>query len=776
MTGLTRTRAALVALLVLACCVAGVVTVQAADDFRPAAPAAGAKQPAPRLRPATAAPGQRVRATGRLDSKVVRKVVLQRKEGASWRRLAGARTNDRGRYRLSFVAPAAAVKLRVKAPAVDKRGRHYRQLVSAAARLVVTGGPTPSPTPTPTPTPVPVTVDLEVPTHALAGGPRPDAVVRTTGAPAGTPVTLQRLSGTHWVGVATATVDGSGTTRVPLPLGDLGPGATSVRAVVSGVVSPARDLDVGSPGAILTPEDDSEVDGPVDVEIEVAAGLIATQVRLYLDGFVLDDLAEPVPGEPGHWQASVDPASVPLTRRHVDLVARVITADGSALTAPVRLDLLPTTGGLPPGFRVDTVASGLDLPTSLAILDEHRMFVTEKAGLVRLAVDGLVRPTPVIDLRGVVSDTADSGILAVALDPDFAVNGWFYLAYVADDGGNTLWHTNRVVRYTLVGEVADPASAHVVLGTVPLDTCLADQTTPGCLATHGTHTVDDLLFAADGSLLVSVGDGAPGQPARAVLAQRLDVLVGKVLRVDPDSGLGLADNPYFVTGQPGANRSRVWAYGFRNPFRMAFSPAGDLYVGDVGEVAWEEVDRIVAGGNYGWPCFEGLAGPGTAPAGDPDCEAVRTGAVVHRTPLLAYAHVDFSGSITLGAFADGDAYPAPYQGRLFLGDYTQSKVWTLDVDPPAPDEPRLDDFGSPPGLGAGVKYVAGPDGDIWYADIASGSIRRIVYEPEPTTCPSGQFLMETFRNRELEPEPEGQPWVTSCVGTPPPGPQPRGSR
>ena len=471
-----------------------------------------------------------------------------------------------------------------------------------------------------------MTVDLEVPAHALAGGPRPDAVVRTTGAPAGTAVTLQRLSGTHWLGVAAAAVDATGTTRVPLPLGDLGPGATAVRAVVSGVISPARDLDVASPGAILTPEDDSEVDGPVDVEIEVAAGLTATQVRLYLDGFVLDDLAEPVPGEPGHWQATVDPASVPLTRRHVDLVARVTTADGSALTDPVRLDLLPTTGGLPPGFRVDTVASGLDLPTSFAPLDEDRMLVTEKAGLVRLAVDGLVRPTPVLDLRGVVSDTADSGILAVALDPDFAANGWFYLSYVVDDGGGTLWHTNRVVRYTLDGEVADPASAHVVLGAVPLDTCLADQTTPGCLATHGAHTVDDLLFAADGSLLVSVGDGAPGQPVRAVLAQRLDVLVGKVLRVDPDTGLGLADNPYFVAGQPGANRSRVWAYGFRNPFRMAFSPAGDLYVGDVGEVAWEEVDRVVAGGNYGWPCFEGVAGPGTAPAGDPDCEAVRTGA------------------------------------------------------------------------------------------------------------------------------------------------------
>ena len=199
---------------------------------------------------------------------------------------------------------------------------------------------------------------------------------------------------------------------------------------------------------------------------------------------------------------------------------------------------------------------------------------------------------------------------------------------------------------------------------------------------------------------------------------------------------------------------------------MALSPAGEIYVGDVGEVAWEEVDRLVPGGNYGWPCFEG-AGNGTAPAGDPDCADVRNGTVVHRLSLLSYAHVDFAGSVTLGAFYDGDAYPAAYQGLLFLGDYTQGRIWTLD---PEAATPRLEDFGVPPALGAGVEYAVGPDDTIWYADVASGRLRKIVYDPEQTTCPSGEFLSETFRNRLFEPEADGEPWVSSCVGTPPSGP------
>ena len=125
------------------------------------------------------------------------------------------------------------------------------------------------------------------------------------------------------------------------------------------------------------------------------------------------------------------------------------------------------------------------------------------------------------------------------------------------------------------------------------------------------------------------------------------------------------------------------------------------------------------------------------------------------------------GSVTLGPFYDGDVYPAAYQGRMFLGDYTMGRIWTLDPDQASP---RLEDFGVPPALGAGVEYAVGPDETIWYADVASGRLRSLVYDPDQTSCPSGDFLSETFRNRLFEPEADGEPWVTSCVGTPPTGP------
>ncbi len=718
-----------------------------------------APQPAPVLRPSTTTPGTKVKVTGRLGTHVVRKVVLQRKVGKTWRRVARAKSFPTGRYRFTYPAPSATTRLRVKAPAFDKRGRHYRLLVTRPARLRVQLPPPPVPT-----------AELSVPGSALGGGPSPSAVVTTTQVPQGTTITLQRRTGDTWHAVETELVTASGSTKVTLPLGRLGTGRAVVRAVVPGVgATAAHSLDVLAPGVIVTPEDDDEVDGPFEVVVDVAGSLTATRVQLYVDGFVMPD-AEPLTGQPGRWSAMLDPASAGVDRRHVDVVARVTTAAGSALTEPVRIDLLPSVGGVPAGFRVDTVASGFELPTSLAPIDAHRVLVAEKGGLVRLAVDGVVSPTPVLDLRDEVADVFDAGVLDVTLDPDFGDNGWFYVAYVVDDGGADAYRSQRVVRFTLASSVADPASAHVVLGAVPLASCKADPTTAGCLLNHsGMHTVDDLLFAPDGSLFVSVGDGAAGEPDRALVAQDLDVLAGKVLQVDPETGLGVPGNPYYEAGSPGSNRSRVYAYGFRNPFRMALSPDGDLYVGDVGEVAWEEVDRIVPGGNYGWPCFEG-EDSGTAPPDVAECDDVRDGTEVeHRTPLVAYRHVSFAGSITLGDFATGGSYPAAYDGRLFLGDYTMGKVWTLDPDPDS-GGPRLDDFGTPPGLGAGVDYEAGPDGDIWYADIASGSIRRVVYDPGQASCPSGQFLMETFRGRGFEPEPDGEPLVSSCVGRPPPGP------
>ena len=200
---------------------------------------------------------------------------------------------------------------------------------------------------------------------------------------------------------------------------------------------------------------------------------------------------------------------------------------------------------------------------------------------------------------------------------------------------------------------------------------------------------------------------------------------------------------------------------------MAVDARGDVYVGDVGEVRWEEVDRVVAGGNYGWPCFEGARRPGPRPAGAPDCTAVRSGAVEHRLPLLTYAHLDFAGSMTLGVFYEGDAYPAAYDGLLFLGDYTMGRIWTH----------RRRTRRRPGWRTSECRRPSAPASSTPWDPMARsgtptrpGRIRLLVYDPERTSCPSGTFLSETFRNRLFQPEADGEPWVASCVGAPPTGP------
>ena len=760
---MSRRRGPVVALLAVGLLL-GTVSAAALDLGRwPAGSLTAVNRPAaPNLSPSAAEPGQRVRVKGRLPSTVARSVVLQRQTPAkAWRRVTAARTDDRGRYRFRLTAPSATTRYRVKAPALVRAERRYKQLVTRVALLRV--GSTPTPTPSPSPTPRPA-VRLAVPASAVAAGPALRAEVRVSPVATGT-ATVQRRSGSEWYDAGSAPVAADGTAVVAVALDDLGVGRIELRAVAGGVASETSQVQVTPPAVVTAPGPGDTLVGPFTAEVAVDPALSPTAVRLFVDGFSVPDPA--IRAGDGTWRVDVDPAALGVTHRHVDLVAQVRTADGRGLSTPVSLHLRPSAGGLPPGFRSDTVVAGLDLPTSFAAIDEHRVLVAEKSGLVRLAVDGALRPTPVLDLRAVVFDRADSGLIDVALDPGFASNGWFYVAYVRDDDSQSVWSTQRVERYTLTGETAAPASVHVVLGAPSLGTCQADATTPGCLVIKDRlHTVDDLLFMPDGSLLVAVGDGAGGDPIRAVVAQRLDVLAGKVLRVDPGTGLGLPDNPYYEPGTPASNRGRVYAYGLRNPFRLALAPDGDVYAGDVGEVAWEEVDRLLPGGNYGWPCFEG-PDPGFAIPGDPDCIAVRSGSVTHRLPVVAYRHQDFMGAVTLGPFYDGDVYPAAYQGRMFLGDYTMGRIWTLDPDQASP---RLEDFGVPPALGAGVEYAVGPDETIWYADVASGRVRSIVYDPDQTSCPSGDFLSETFRNRLFEPEADGEPWVTSCVGTPPTGP------
>ncbi len=210
-------------------------------------------------------------------------------------------------------------------------------------------------------------------------------------------------------------------------------------------------------------------------------------------------------------------------------------------------------------------------------------------------------------------------------------------------------------------------------GDRPPYSCMADgEPVADCLPVDGpSHTVDGLVFGPDGALYVSAGDGTL-QPDLNVRAQNVDSLAGKILRVNPLTGAGYADNPFY-DGDPNSNRSKVYALGLRNPYRFTFDPAGQLVVGDVGGERWEEINRGDPGANFGWPCLEGAL----PNSGDPACAAVLSGAAPTTPAWHSYAHADGYSAAIGGDFYTGDKYPAAYQGAYFFADHNHAALLYL---------------------------------------------------------------------------------------------------
>ncbi len=316
----------------------------------------------------------------------------------------------------------------------------------------------------------------------------------------------------------------------------------------------------------------------------------------------------------------------------------------------------------PANFEAAPLAASWVQPVGLTFAADGRMLVWEKAGRVWTVENGVKASAPLLDLSEEVGDWRDYGLLGFALDPHFLMNGYVYAAYAVD------WHhleyfgtpqysassneyfrdtIARVVRYTANSadgfRSVDPLSRTVLIG---------ETKSTGIPIAHQSHGVGALLFGEDGSLLLSTGDGAsygevdvgqavagssntalaegilqPKEAVGAWRAQLVDSLSGKLLRIDPASGDGLPDNPFFDPQAPRAPRSRVWALGLRNPFRVARLPGGHgghgsshpgpIAIGDVGWNLREELSLCEhAGSNFGWPLYEGLAlQPDYAPSG-----------------------------------------------------------------------------------------------------------------------------------------------------------------
>jgi glucose/arabinose dehydrogenase/chitodextrinase len=377
------------------------------------------------------------------------------------------------------------------------------------------------------------------------------------------------------------------------------------------------------------------------------------------------------------------------------------------------------------GFATERVATVPPFTlVGMAFAPDGRMFVWQKNGVVRVIKNGQLLPTPFIDLSAKVNTFDDRGFWGLAFDPQFASNGRIYMTYTFENGGDpnsTAPRTARLVRVTADPanpDVALPGSEQVILGSVGTPPCSALPPSADCIGSDGgSHTLGSLRFAADGTLFVGVGDGSDGD-ANSLRAQDLTSPNGKILRINPD-GTAPSDNPFY----DGTNswRSKVWAYGLRNPFGYSIQPGTDeIYMGEVGWNTWEEVDHGPAGTNFGWPCYEGN-GPQPFFQANFGAQCALIGAVT--PPLYTYDH-SFGSAAIGGPFYTGAVYPAQYHDNFFFADYSGNWIQRVVFDAnhhPVSVQPFATDVQSP------VNLTLGPDGMIYYLSFTTGEIRRIRY-------------------------------------------------
>jgi uncharacterized protein (TIGR03382 family) len=386
-------------------------------------------------------------------------------------------------------------------------------------------------------------------------------------------------------------------------------------------------------------------------------------------------------------------------------------------------------------FRIDTFVGSLGQITDFRFLPDGRVVITQKTGEV------MVRRTDgsVVQAGSFAVDTdSEKGLLGVEIHPQFSTNGRLF--FYASDGPST-------------------ANKHRVHSIVLRADSTLDTTTDLILLQNlmgpANHDGGALAIGPDGKLYVGVGDtgcnsGLPPPPPLSNIGNYIGTCLatanGKILRINVDGSIpsdnplaapgvmvphcdgtcGGAPDPTNITSTP---RTEIWSWGFRNPFRFTFDPVTNfLWVGDVGEVSYEEVDLVTKGQHYGWPYREGGVGePNTI------CDNLGPGGVGADCidPKYFCKHNSAAGnfdanceSITGGTFITTPSWPASFRGLYFFGDNVYGSVWSLtpnaNRDGFVPN-PRSD-FGS--GFGTVTRFLAGPDGQLYVSNL-EGSILRI---------------------------------------------------
>jgi len=365
----------------------------------------------------------------------------------------------------------------------------------------------------------------------------------------------------------------------------------------------------------------------------------------------------------------------------------------------------------PTGFSQVQVASGISNPTVLAFAPDGRIFVAEQGGKLLVIKNGALLPAPFIQLS--VNASGERGLIGIALDPNFATNKYIYLYYTVPTG--TIH--NRVSRFTTNGDVALAGSEKIILELDPLSS-----------ATN--HNGGAMQFGKDGKLYLAVGENA-----NRAHAQNHDTYHGKILRINPDGSVP-AGNP-FPTGSE--QRKRIWSYGLRNPYTFAFQPGtGRLFVNDVGEVTWEEINEATTGGlNFGWPGAEGFSSN-----------------TAYQNPVYTYRHGsgdDHGCAITGGVFFNPTTsnYPASYTGKYFYQDLCNNWINFIDVSGGTAERSAFA-TGLP---GQSLSLSMGTDGNLYYLSRNNKALYKIIYtnnsSPAITSQPSSVTVSQgqptTFR-------------------------------
>jgi glucose/arabinose dehydrogenase len=330
---------------------------------------------------------------------------------------------------------------------------------------------------------------------------------------------------------------------------------------------------------------------------------------------------------------------------------------------------------LPAGFS-ETSISGLSNPTAMAMAPDGRIFVCQQGGALRVIKSNALLPTPFVSLT--VDAAGERGLLGVAFDPDFLDNRFVYVYYTA----TTPTIHNRISRFIAAGDVAAAGSEVVLLD---LDN----------LSSATNHNGGAIHFGRDRKLYAAVGENA-NKPN----SQMLGNLLGKVLRINSDGTIP-TDNPFYGSST-GKNRA-IWALGLRNPFTFNIHPvSGRIFINDVGEGTFEEINDGVAGGNYGWPETEG---PTLNPA--------------YISPVHHYSNDSGTCAIAGGTFYAPEVrqFPSSYVESYFFSDFCGGWIRQLN--------PQFASSGFATGISSPVDQLVGHDGSLYYLARGSGAVVRV---------------------------------------------------